>query len=100
MCLLAIEKRALIAYNDKRVLLDGLVNGQPNSNLHAYGNYSLVDEVYFEKNAEPAAASNNLHTVSSEQCHNAWLKRAHALAVKKARRRNPDVNLEVNMAKI
>ena len=45
---LAVEKRGLIAYDDKRVLPVDLDNGQPNLNTHAYGHYLLVNEVHIE----------------------------------------------------
>ena len=44
---LAVEKRGLIAYDDKRVLLANLDNGEPNPNTHAYGHYSLANEFEF-----------------------------------------------------
>ena len=79
---LAVEKRGLIAYDYKRVLLADLANGQPNPNTHAYGHYSLVNEVEVEEVAEPVAAGNDLHIVAREQRHKARLARAQALAVK------------------
>ena len=45
MYLLAVEKRGLIAYDDKLVLLGDLANGQPNPKTHAYGHYSLINEI-------------------------------------------------------
>ena len=97
---LAVEKRGLIAYDDKRVLLGDLAYGQPNPNTHAYGHYSLVTEVQVEEAAEPAAAGNDLHIVTREQRHEARLVRAHTLAVKRARRRNPDDSSDVDEAEI
>ena len=97
---LVVEKRGLIAYDDKRVLLGELANGQPNPNTHAYGHYSMVNEVRVEEAAEPAAAGNDLHIVTREQRHKARLVRAHALAAKRARRRNPDDSSDVDEAEI
>jgi hypothetical protein len=34
-----VEKRGLIAYDDKRFLLAKLPDGQPNPQTHAYGHY-------------------------------------------------------------
>ena len=42
---LAVEKRGFIAFDDKRILLDNLDNGEPNPTTHAYGHYSLAKEV-------------------------------------------------------
>ena len=97
---LAVEKRGLIVYDDKRVLLGDLANGQPNSNTNAYGYYSLVNEVQVEEAADPAAAGNDLHIVPREQRHEARLVRAHALAVKRARHCNPDDSSDVDEAEI
>ena len=97
---LAVEKRGLIAYDDKRVLIGDLANGQPNPNTHAYGHYSLVNEVQVEEAAEPATACNDLHIVTREQRHKARLVRAHALAAKRARCPNPDDSSDVDEAEI
>ena len=97
---LAVEKRGLIAYVDKRVFLGDLANGLPNPNTNVYGHYSLVNEVQVEEAAKPAAAGNDLHIVTREQCHEARLVREHALAVNRARRRNPDDSSDVDEAKI
>ena len=93
---LAVDKRGLNAYDDKRVLLGDLPNGQPNPNTHAYCHYSLVNEIQVEEAAEPAAASNDLLIVTPEQRHEARLVRAHALAVKRARCANPDDSSDVD----
>ena len=97
---LAVEKRGLIAYDEKRVLLGDLANGQPNPNNHAYGHYSLVNKIQVEKAEEPAAAGNDLYIVTHKQRHKARLARAHALAIKLARRRNPDDSSDVDEAVI
>ena len=96
----AVEKRGLVAYDDKRVLLDDLANGQPNPNTHTYGHYSLVNEVQVGEATEPAAAGNDLHIVTREQRHEARLVRAHTLAVKRARCGNPDDSSDVDVAEI
>ena len=36
-----VQKRGLVPYDDKRILLADLPDGQPNSNTHAFGHYSL-----------------------------------------------------------
>ena len=64
---LSVEKRGLIAYDDKRVLLGDLANGQPNSNTQAYGHYSLINEVQVEEAAKPVVVGNDLHIVTREQ---------------------------------
>ena len=92
--------RGLIADDDKRVLLGDMTNGKPNPNTHAYGHYSLVNEVQVEEAAEPAAANNDLHIVIRKQRHEARLVRAHTLAVKRARRGNPDDSSNVNKAEL
>ena len=70
---LAVKKRNLIAYDYKRVLLGDLANGQPNPNIHAYGYYSLVNEVQVKETAKPAAAGNDLYIVIREQRQEARL---------------------------
>ena len=97
---LAVEKSGLIAYDDKRVLLGDLANGKPNPNTHAYGHYSLINEIQVEEAAEPAAAGNDLHIVTREQRHKARFARAHALAIRRARRGNPDDSSDVDEAEI
>ena len=64
---ITVEKRGLIAYDDKRVLLNDLTNGQQNPNTHANGHYSLVNDIQVEEAAEPAAAGNDFHIVKREQ---------------------------------
>ena len=57
---IAVEKRGLIAYDDKRVLLADLPNGQPNPQTHAYGHHLLADAVRVE-HEEGAAVGDDLH---------------------------------------
>ena len=86
---LAIEKRGLIAYDDKRVLLANLPNGEPNANTHVYGHFSLQNEVQVENTDEPAAHGNDYQVETREQHNEARFQRRHALAVIKARHSTP-----------
>ena len=61
---LAVETRGLIAYDDKRVLLANLDNGEPNPNIHAYGHYSLANEVRVQDAEEQPGAGNDLQIES------------------------------------
>ena len=83
---LAVEKRGLIAYDDKRVLLANLNNGEPNPNTHAYGHFSLANEVRVQDGEEQPEAGNDLQIVSRARKEEARLQRKHALAIKRARR--------------
>ena len=60
----AVENRGRISYDDKPVLLGYLADNQPNSTTHAYGHYSLINEVQVEEVADPAATSNDLHIMT------------------------------------
>ena len=60
---LAVEKRGLIAYDDKRVLLANLENGEPNPYTHAYGHYSLVNDIQVQEAEEHPEAGNDLHSL-------------------------------------
>ena len=93
---LAVEKRGLIVYDDKRVLVGDLAIGKPNPNTHAYGHYSLIIEIQVEETAEPATAGNDLHILTREQRHEARFARAHAHAIKRARRGNPHDSSDVD----
>ena len=57
---LAVEKRSLIAYDNKRVLPANLEDGEPNSNTHAYGHYSLATDVHGHNAEKQAGAVNDL----------------------------------------
>ena len=57
---LAVEKRGLIAYDNKRVLLANLANGEPNPYTHAYGHYSLANEVQLHEPDEPPEPGNDI----------------------------------------
>ena len=97
---LAVEKRGLIASDDKRVLLADLDNGQPNPNTHAYGHYSLVNEVQVEEVEEQAVAGNDFHIETREQRHEARLQRKHAIALGRARRDNHEESWENDEAEV
>ena len=87
---LAVKKRGLIAYNDKRVLLANLDNGEPNPNTHSYGHYSLANEVRVQDAEEQPSAGNDLQIESRAKKEEARLQRKHALAIKRARRTKPE----------
>ena len=76
------------------VLLADVDNGQPNPNTHAYGHYSLVNEVKVEDAEEQAAAGNDLHIETRKQIHEDRLQRKHAIALKRAKRGNIDESSE------
>ena len=89
---MSVEKRALMAFDDKRVLLANLPNGQPNPYTHAYGHYSLHQEVHVDEDNQHPDAGNELqiekhseYMKTREHKHEARLQRKHRLAVKKAR---------------
>ena len=87
---LAVEKRGLIACDDKRLLLANLDNGKPNPNTNVYGHYSLANKVRVQDADEQAAAGNNFQIVSCEKKEEARLQRKHTLAIKRARRTQPE----------
>ena len=82
---LELEKRGLIAYDDKRVLLANLENGQPNPYTHAYGHYSLVNDIQVQDAEEHPEAGNDLHIVTREERNEARLQRKHQLALKRSK---------------
>lgn len=86
MYTLEVEKRWLIAYENKRVLLANMESGERNPYIHAYFHYSLSDDILVEEHYEHLAAGNDLHIDTREQRHEARLLRKHQLAVKKATR--------------
>ena len=97
---LAVEKRGLIAYDDKRVLLANLENGEPNPYTHAYGHYSLANEIEVHEPEEPPEPGNDLQIITREQRHESRLQRKHELAVRKARHRNPEASSEDEEAEL
>ena len=97
---LAVEKRCLIAYDDKRVLLANLENGDFNSNTHAYGHYSLANDVHAQEAEKQVAAGNDLQIVSSEKQEEARFQRKHALAIKRASRTQSEDILDDDEAEV
>ena len=97
---LAVEKRGLIAYDDKRVLLANLENGEPNPHTHAYGHYSLANDIQVEEAEDPPEPGNDLHITTREQRNEARLQRKHKLAVKRSRRTLPDDASEDDEAEV
>ena len=95
---LVIKKRGRIAYDDKRVLLGDLANGQPNPNTYANTQLSLIKTVQVKKDAESTPARNDLQIVIRGQRHIARFARAHALTIKRACRGNPNENSDVDEA--
>ena len=65
-------------------------NGEPNPNTHAYGHYSLANDVHAQEAEEQVAAGNDLQIVSREKKEVARLQRKHALAIKRARHTQPE----------
>ena len=74
MCSLAVEKRGLIAYDDTRVLLANLENGEPNTYTHAYGHYFLASDVEMHEPEEPPEHGNDFQNITREQRHEARLQ--------------------------
>ena len=89
-----MEKRGLIAYNNKRVLHANMENGEPNPYTHVYGHYSLANEVQLHEPYEPPEPGNDLQITTREQRHESRLQRKHELAVRRARHRNAEASSE------
>ena len=83
---LEVEKRGLIAYDDKRVLLANLENGEPNPYTHAYGHYSLVNDIQVQEAEDHPEAGNDLHVDTREQRNEERFQRKHQLALKRSTR--------------
>ena len=81
-----VQKRGLVRYDDKRILLADLPDGQPNPDTHAFGHYSL-DAVHLPDPEQPAACVEMVVVVrpSRNERYEARLARKHARVVKKAR---------------
>ena len=77
-----------------------LDNGEPNSNTHAYGHYSLTNDVYAQEAEEHVAASNDLKIVSREKKVEARLQKKYALAIKRAKRTQPDDILDDKVVEV
>ena len=76
---IAVEKRGLIAYDDKRLILENLPNGQPNPDTHAFGHYSLNTDIEVVEEGE-AEAGADLHIeerLTRDQRHEKRLQRKH-----------------------
>lgn len=81
-------------------MLANLENGQPNPHIHAYGHYSLANDIQVEEAEDPAEPGNDLHITTREQQHEAWLQRKHQLAIKRARLKNTDIDFDDEEAEI
>ena len=97
---LAVEKRGLIAYDDKRVQLANLENGVQNPYTHAYGHYSLATEVQVHEPEDPPEPDNDLQITTREQRHEARLQRKHELAVRWASQGNAAASPEDEEAEL
>ena len=91
---IAVEKRGLVPYDDKRYLLANLPDDQPNPNTHAFGHYS-IDEVHIEEPEQPEPGNDlvieeRAPRATRTQRWEARLDRKHKRAVKKARALGPD----------
>ena len=91
---LAVEKWGLFAYDDERLLLANLVNGEANPYTHAYCHYSLANNVEVHEPEEPPEPGNDRQIITREQCHEGRLHRKHMLAVRRARHLNAKASLE------
>ena len=101
---MAVEKRGLVCYDDKRYLLANLPDGTPNPNTHAFGHYDIV----VEAEVEQPEAGNDLHIVARapkapinlrierrfERKHKLAVKRAHALRDDDVNDDDPDIDAE------
>lgn len=79
-----VQKRGLVPYDDKRIHLTDLLDGQPNPDTHAFGYYSL--DVMHVLDLEQPAANKEMVVVF----HASWnaryetrLARKHATVVNK-----------------
>ena len=81
-----VQKRGLVPYDDKRILLADLPDGQPNPDTHAFGHYSL-EAVRMPEPEQPPAGEEMVVVVrpSRNERYEAQLARKHARVVKKAR---------------
>ena len=95
-----MEKRDLIAYDEKRVLLANLENGESNPYTHAYGHYFLANNVEVHVPKEPPEPGNDLQIITREQRHEARLQRKHELGVQKAKHRNEEASSEDDEAEL
>ena len=86
-----VQKRGLVPYDDKRILLADLPDGLPNPDTHAFGHYSL-EPVRLPEPEQPPAGEEMVVVVrpSRNERYEAQLARKHARVVKKARALRPD----------
>ena len=92
---LSVEKRGLVPYDDKRVLLADLPDGTPNPRTHAFGHYAIADEIQVEQPDQPEAGNDlvieaRAPRVSRNLKVRGRLQRKHKLAVRRARALHPD----------
>ena len=80
-----VQKRGLVPYDDKRILLADLPDGQPNTDTHAFGHYSL-EAMRMPESEQPPAGEKMVVVVrpSRNERYEAQLARKHAKVLKKA----------------
>ena len=85
-----MQKRGLIPYDDKRILLADLPNGLPNPVTNAFEHYSL-DPVRLPETEQPPAGEEIIVVVlaSRNERYKARLVLKHSRVVKKARTLRP-----------
>ena len=86
---LSMEKRGLVPYDDKRILLADLPDGTPNPNTHAFGHYAIADEIRVDQPDQPEAGNDlvietRTPRVSRNVKYEGRLERKHKLAVRRA----------------
>ena len=86
-----LPKRELVPYDDKRILLADLPDGQTNPDTHAFKHYSL-EVVRMSEPEQPPAGEEMVVVVrpSRNERYEAKLARKHARVVKKAHALRPD----------
>ena len=86
-----VQKRGLVPYDDKCILLADLPDGLPNPATHAFGHYSL-EAVRMPEHEQPPAGGEMVVVVrpSRNERYESQLVRKHARVVKKARGLRPD----------
>ena len=86
-----VQKRGLVSYDDKCILLADLPDNQPNSDTHAFGHYSL-EAVRMAEPEQPPAGKYMvvIFRQSRNEQYEARLARKHARDVNKTRALRPD----------
>ena len=86
-----VQNRGLVPYDDKRILLADLPDGQPNPDTHVFGHYSL-EAVQMPEPEQPPAGEEMVVVVrpSRNERYEAQLARKNARVVKKARSLRPE----------